>query len=113
MPEQVKILADIVACFKTLVLKLTEAKEGLGAVKQALTVLEVFYKKGAKANVFLQASPVDENDPSNASGAYKGNEEASMFFVFVGGDCADFECTIKTTTSEEEEEEEEEPAEFV
>ena len=32
MPEQVKILADIVACFKTLVLTLSEAKEGLGAV---------------------------------------------------------------------------------
>ena len=65
MPEQVKILADIVFCFKTLVLTLTEARAGLGAVKQA---------------VFLQASPVDENDPGNASGAYKGNEVASRLF---------------------------------
>jgi len=50
----VRILDDIVACFKTLVLPLTEAKEEWGAVKQALTVLKAFYKKGAKANVFCR-----------------------------------------------------------
>ena len=92
-----------------LVLTLTEAKEGLGAVKQALTVLEVFSKKGAKANVFLQASPVEETDPGVAAGAYKGIKEHPMLVGFVGGDCADFERTIKTTTSEEEKE----PAKFV
>lgn len=89
---------------------LKEAKEGLGAVKEALTVLKVFYKKGAKANVFLQASPVDEDDPGAASGAYKGNQQASKAILgLLEVIVSDFERTIKTTTAEEEKE----AAEFV
>jgi chromosome segregation ATPase len=89
---------------------LKEAKEGLGAVKEALTVLKVFYKKGGKATVLLQASPVDEDDPGAASGAYKGNQQASKAILgLLEVIVSDFERTIKTTTAEEEKE----AAEFV
>merc|ERR1719238_2301656 len=73
---------------------LKEAKEGLGAVKEALTVLKVFYKKSAKATVLLQASPVDEDDPGAASGAYKGNQQASK--AVLGGK------TTKTELNEQD-----------
>merc|ERR1719326_1798193 len=89
---------------------LKEAKEGLGAVKEALTVLKVFYKKAGKATVLLQASPVDEDDPGAASGAYKGNQQASKAILgLLEVIVSDFERTIKTTTAEEEKE----AAEFV
>jgi len=89
---------------------LKEAKEGLGAVKEALTVLKVFYKKAGKATVLLQASPVDEDDPGAASGAYKGNQQASKAILgLLEVIVSDFERTIKNTSAEEEKE----AAEFV
>jgi len=89
---------------------LKEAKEGHGAVKEALTVLKVFYKKGAKATVFLQASPVDEDSPGAESGAYKGNQGASKAILgLLEVIVSDFERTLKNTAAEEEKE----AAEFV
>jgi len=84
---------------------LKEAKDGLGAVSEALMILKVFYKQSAKAKVFLQASPVDEDSPGAESGAYKGNQAAAkgilgLLQVIV----SDFERTIKTTTAQEEQE---------
>jgi len=84
---------------------LKEAKDGLGAVSEALMILKVFYKQSAKAKVFLQASPVDEDSPGAESGAYKGNQSAAkgilgLLQVIV----SDFERTIKTTTAQEEQE---------
>merc|ERR1719454_1463937 len=84
---------------------LKEAKEGLGAVKEALTVLKVFYKNAGKAKVFLQASPVDEDDPGAESGAYKGNQEASKGVIgLLEVIVSDFERTIKQTSAQEEKE---------
>jgi len=89
---------------------LKEAKEGHGAVKEALTVLKVFYKKGAKATVFLQASPVDEDSPGAESGAYKGNQGASKAILgLLEVIVSDFARTLKNTAAEEEKE----AAEFV
>merc|ERR1719155_15717 len=103
-------LSELAAALKELNAALKEAKEGLGAVKEALTVLKVFYKKGAKATVLLQASPVDEDDPGAASGAYKGNQQASKAILgLLEVIVSDFERTIKNTSAEEEKE----AAEFV
>lgn len=89
---------------------LKEAKEGLNAVKEALLVLKVFYKNAAKAKVFLQASPVDEDDPGAESGAYKGNQQASKAILgLLEVIVSDFERTIKTTSAQEDKE----AAEFV
>lgn len=89
---------------------LKEAKEGLGAVKEALLVLKVFYKNAAKAKVFLQESPVNEDDPGAESVAYKGNQQASKAILgLLEVIVSDFERTIKTTAADEEKE----AAEFV
>jgi DNA repair exonuclease SbcCD ATPase subunit len=89
---------------------LKEAKEGLTAVKEALLVLKVFYKNAGKAKVFLQASPVDEDDPGAASGAYKGNQQASKAILgLLEVIVSDFERTVKNTSAEEDKE----AAEFV
>jgi len=83
---------------------LKEAKEGLAAVSEALLVLKVFYKQAAKANVFLQASPVDEDDPGAASGAYKGQQQsANAVLGLLEVIVSDFERTIKNTNIEEAE----------
>jgi len=84
---------------------LKEAKEGLTAVSEALLVLKVFYKKGAKAKVLLQASPVDEDDPGAESGAYKGNQEASKGVIgLLEVIVSDFERTIKQASAQEQKE---------
>lgn len=84
---------------------LKEAKEGLTAVSEALLVLKVFYKNGAKAKVLLQASPVDEDDPGAQSGAYKGNQEASKGVIgLLEVIVSDFERTIKQASAQEERE---------
>jgi len=89
---------------------LKDAKEGLEAVKEALLVLKVFYKQSAKAKVFLQASPVDEDDPGAASGAYKGKQQQSNAVIgLLEVIVSDFERTIKNTGASEEQE----AAEFV
>lgn len=89
---------------------LKDAKEGLAAVSEALLVLKVFYKQAAKAKVFLQASPVDEDDPGAASGAYKGSQQkANAVLGLLEVIVSDFERTIKNTSAEEAKE----AAEFV
>merc|ERR1719326_2085098 len=89
---------------------LKEAKEGLTAVSEALLVLKVFYKKASKANVFLQASPVDEDDPGAASGAYQGQQQsANAVLGLLEVIVSDFERTIKNTSGQEAQE----AAEFV
>lgn len=89
---------------------LKDAKAGLAAVSEALLVLKVFYKRAAKAQVFLQASPVDEDDPGAASGAYKGAQQKSNAVIALLEDIvSDFELTVKKTSALEEKE----AAEFV
>jgi len=89
---------------------LKDAKEGLAAVSEALLVLKVFYKQAAKADVFLQASPVDEDDPGAASGAYKGQQQsANAVLGLLEVIVSDFERTIKSVTAQENDE----SAEFV
>lgn len=84
---------------------LKDAKEGLNAVSEALLVLKVFYKRAAKASAFLQASPVDEDDPGAASNSYKGKQESAKGVIgLLEVIVSDFERTIKTTTSQEEKE---------
>jgi DNA repair exonuclease SbcCD ATPase subunit len=89
---------------------LKDAKEGLAAVSEALLVLKVFYKQAAKAKVFLQASPVDEDDTGAASGAYKGQQQsANAVLGLLEVIVSDFERTIKNVTAQENDE----SAEFV
>lgn len=89
---------------------LKDAKEGLSAVSEALLVLKVFYKNAAKETVFLQASPVDEDDPGAASGAYKGKQESAKGVIgLLEVIVSDFERTLKNTRAQEEQE----AAEFV
>jgi len=78
-----------------------EAKEGLTAVNQALLVLKVFYKKGAKA-ALLQASPIAEDNPGAQKGAYKGNQGASKAILgLLEVIVSDFKRTFSTTEGEE------------
>jgi len=82
---------------------LKDANDGLEAVKQAITILKVFYKQAAKATVLVQASPVDE-DTSGAGfqGAYQGKQEASKGIVgMLEVIQTDFERTIRFTEAAE------------
>jgi len=89
---------------------LKDAKEGLAAVSEALLILKVFYKQAAKAKVFLQASPVDEDDPGAASGANKGGQQkANAVLGLLEVIVSDFQKTIKTTSEQESKE----AAEFI
>jgi len=72
--------------------------------------LKVFYKQAAKANVFLQASPIEEDDTGAASGAYKGQQQsANAVLGLLEVIVSDFERTIKNTSSQEAQE----AAEFI
>jgi len=89
---------------------LKDAKEGLSAISEALLVLKVFYKNAAKETFFLQASPVDEDDPGAASGAYKGKQDSAKGVIgLLEVIVSDFERTLKNTRAQEERE----AAEFV
>jgi len=82
---------------------LKEAKEGLAALKEAITILKVFYKQSGKAKVFLQASPVDEDTSGPGfDGAYKGKQAASKGIIgLLEVIKSDFERTLKTTAGAE------------
>lgn len=84
---------------------LDKAKEGLQAVKSARSLLQSFYKKGAKAKVFLQASPVDEDAPdAGPRGAYRGGQKkATGIIAMLDVIVSDFERTIRVTQAAEEE----------
>lgn len=79
-----------------------DAKNGLTAVTQAIQILKIFYKQSAKAKTFIQASPVDEDDPGAASGAYKGNQGASKAIIgLLEVIQSDFQRTLSTTEAAE------------
>jgi len=80
------------------------AKEGLAAVKEAITILKVFYKNAAKANAFIQASPVDEDTSGPGfKGNYGGNQNASKGIIgMLEVIQSDFERTAKTTEASEQ-----------
>merc|ERR1719198_1537255 len=81
-----------------------EAKEGLEAVTKALTILKAFYKQAAKAEVLLQASPVDEDTSGPGfSSAYKGKQQGAKAIIgLLETIKSDFERTIKKTNEMEE-----------
>jgi len=82
---------------------LKDAKQGLSAVSEALLILKVFYKQSAKNNVLLQASPIEEDDPGAASGAYKGKQDSAKAILgLLEVIVSDFERTIKTTQAQED-----------
>jgi uncharacterized protein YukE len=79
------------------------AKEGLAAVKEAITILKVFYKNAAKAKAFIQASPVDEDtDGAGFKGNYAGKQSASKGIIgMLEVIQTDFERTARTTEASE------------
>lgn len=81
-----------------------ETKEGMKGTQEAMTILKVFYKQAAKATVFEQASPVDE-DTSGAgfAGAYTGQQESSKAIVgMLEVILSDFDRTIRATEADEQ-----------
>merc|ERR1712039_913639 len=80
-----------------------DAKEGLGSVTEALNILTVFYKNAAKATVFVQASPVDEDTTgAGFAGAYSGKQSESTGIIgMLEVIKTDFERTIRVTTMTE------------
>lgn len=88
---------------KANMLTIKEAKAGLGAVTEALTILQVFYKDAAKETVLMQASPVDEDTAgAGFAGAYTGKQEESTGILgMLEVIKSDFERTIRVTTDDE------------
>jgi len=82
---------------------LKTAKEGLEAVTEALQILRNFYKLAAKANAFVQASPVDEDTAgAGFSGNYGGNQSGSKaVLALLETISSDFDRTIRTTEEAE------------
>jgi len=82
---------------------LQDANEGLEAVKTAITILKVFYKRAGKATVLMQASPVDEDTTgAGFQGAYKGKQEASKGIIgMLEVIQTDFERTVRFVTAAE------------
>jgi chromosome segregation ATPase len=85
------------------------AKEGLVAVKEAITILKVFYKNAAKAKSFIQASPVDEDTSGPGfKGNYAGNQDASKGIIgMLEVIHSDFDRTVRVTTAAEKKSHEE------
>jgi chromosome segregation ATPase len=86
---------------------LEAATAGLEALKNAITVLNDFYRKAGRATTSLvQASPVDQDMAAGGtggfSGAYKGNQaQAGGILGMLATIQSDFERTISTTTDAE------------
>jgi hypothetical protein len=85
---------------------LTNASEGLEALKQAITVLKDFYRKSSRAKTSLlqkdAASPVDQDGIGEHLGAYKGNQaQAQGILGMLATIQNDFEKTLKETTAAE------------
>merc|ERR1711988_1892431 len=83
--------------------QIKQAKGGLKAVTDAIGILKTFYKSAAKASLVQSAaSPVDEDNPGAASGAYKGNQGASKGVIgLLEVIKSDFEHTVETVSAEE------------
>jgi len=87
---------------------LEAAGEGLAALKQAIEVLEDFYRKSSRATTSLvQASPVDQDmagaGTGGFAGAYKGNQaQAGGILGMLATIQSDFERTISMTSESEE-----------
>jgi len=84
-------------------LTIKQGNEGVEAVSQALTILQVFYKRAGKATVLTQASPIDEDTSGPGfSGNYKGNQSGSQAVLsLLETISSDFDRTIRTTEKEE------------
>jgi len=79
-----------------------DARQGLTALGQAIQILKIFYKQSAKAKVFIQASPLDEDSPGPAKGAYKGKQGASNAILgLLEVIQSDFQRTLSTTEAAE------------
>jgi len=79
---------------------IAEAKDGLIAVTEALTILKSFYKQAAKGgSVLLQASPVDEDTSGPGfDSAYTGKQESSSSIIgLLEVIKSDFERTLSVT----------------
>jgi len=92
---------------------ISDANEGLVAVKEAIGILKTFYKSAAKADKYhsgelnkvslAQASPVDEDTSGPGFNApYKGNQQQSAGIIgLLEVIQSDFERTLTTTASDE------------
>mmetsp|Transcript_126469 Transcript_126469/g.236425 ORF Transcript_126469/g.236425 Transcript_126469/m.236425 type:complete len:760 (+) Transcript_126469:85-2364(+) len=81
------------------------AETGLKALKEAIDILQTFYRKADRATVLTQVSPIEEDtDGAGFSGAYKGQQTRSVaVFGLLENIQADYERTIKTRTADEAE----------
>jgi len=81
------------------------AQEGVDAVKEAITILKVYYKSAAKAEVSLLASPVDEDTQgAGFSGAYRGKQESAHNIIGILEVIqSDFDRTARQTAQAEKE----------
>jgi len=86
---------------------LTDAGDGVVALKQALTVLKDFYRKAGRNKVFVDASPVNADMAADGvdgaqKGAYKGNQSAANGIIgMLETIKSDFERTLKNTAADE------------
>merc|ERR1719343_1823006 len=82
---------------------ISTANDGLRAVNEAIDILSSFYKEAAKAEVLIQASPVDEDTQgAGFKGAYKGKQVASKGIMgMLEVIKTDFERTIRVTEADE------------
>jgi len=81
-----------------------KGKEGVTAVKEAIAILQEFYKGASKAKFLqIEASPVDEDtEGAGFDGAYKGKQDASTGIIGILEVLAsDFQRTVTTTEAEE------------
>lgn len=76
------------------------AKEGLPAIKNAISILKDYYKKAGKS--FLQASPVDEDTAGTGFKKYEGKQEGATGIIgLLEVIQSDFEKTLEMTTAAE------------
>jgi chromosome segregation ATPase len=80
------------------------AKEGLSAVREAITILEVFYKSAARASSLAQASPVDDDTHGPGfTGSYGGQQNSATGIIGILEVVAsDFDRTARLTAESEE-----------
>jgi len=80
------------------------AKGGYKAVKEAIQILQVFYKTAARRGAFVQYSPVDEDTSGPGfKGKYAGKQDASAGILgMLEVIKTDFERTLKTTQAAED-----------